>query len=118
MGKSVADGKSAIASAITSKGVNTASDAAYATMAANIKSIKTTPTLKTASHTFSFGGTGTASYTFNGFTFLGITNISFSRDDGRKWKRTANVSGTTVTVTISGDEHIDSQEITVTVMGY
>ena len=37
--KSVADGKSAIASAITSKGVSTAADAAYSVMVNNIRSI-------------------------------------------------------------------------------
>lgn len=37
--KSVSDGKSAIASAITDKGVSTSSDASFATMATNIKNI-------------------------------------------------------------------------------
>ena len=37
--KSVADGKSAIASAITSQGVNTAAGASYATMASNMKTV-------------------------------------------------------------------------------
>lgn len=39
--KSVSDGKSAIASAITAKGVSTSSDAPFSTMAANIKNIST-----------------------------------------------------------------------------
>lgn len=39
--KSVSDGKSAIASAITAKGVSTASDASFATMTTNIKNIST-----------------------------------------------------------------------------
>lgn len=38
--KSVSDGKSAVASAITEKGVSTAADAAFSTMANNIRSIK------------------------------------------------------------------------------
>lgn len=38
--QSVSNGKALVASAITGKGVNTASDAAFATMANNIKSIK------------------------------------------------------------------------------
>ena len=42
--KSVADGKALIASAITSKGVSTAADAAYSTMANNIRNIITTKT--------------------------------------------------------------------------
>lgn len=43
--KSVSDGKSAVASAITAKGVNTASDATFATMATNIENIKLTKTV-------------------------------------------------------------------------
>lgn len=43
--KSVSDGKSSVASAITAKGVTTAADAAYATMAANIRAIKTLPSI-------------------------------------------------------------------------
>ena len=39
--KSVSDGKSAIASAITTKGVSTSSDASFSTMSSNIRSIKT-----------------------------------------------------------------------------
>lgn len=42
--KSVSDGKSAIASAITAKGVSTASDASFATMTTNIKNINGTST--------------------------------------------------------------------------
>ncbi len=43
---SASNGKAAIASAITGKGVNTASDATFATMAANIGNIKTSPRLQ------------------------------------------------------------------------
>lgn len=39
LGESVADGKASVASAITAKGVTTASDASFATMASNIGSI-------------------------------------------------------------------------------
>ena len=39
--KSASDGKSAIATAITNKGINTANDATYAVMANNINSITT-----------------------------------------------------------------------------
>lgn len=45
LGEFVADGKNAIASAITGKGVLTAVDAAFAVMAENIRKIKTTPTI-------------------------------------------------------------------------
>lgn len=41
LGKSVADGKALVASAITSKGISTAADAEFTVMAANIKNIKT-----------------------------------------------------------------------------
>lgn len=41
MGKSVSDGKKLVANAITAKGVTTATDASFATMAANIGAIKT-----------------------------------------------------------------------------
>lgn len=43
---SASNGKAAIASAITGKGVSTASDATFATMAANIGNIKTSPKLQ------------------------------------------------------------------------
>lgn len=52
--KSVADGKSAIASAITGKGVSTAADAAFSVMAGNIRNIVTTkaPTLIWYGHAY------------------------------------------------------------------
>lgn len=43
--KSVSDGKGTVASAITAKGVSTAADATFATMAANIRNIQTTKTV-------------------------------------------------------------------------
>ncbi len=43
---SASNGKAAIASAITGKGVNTTADATFATMAANIGNIKTSPRLQ------------------------------------------------------------------------
>ena len=43
---SVSDGKKAVASAITDKGVTTAQNAEFATMAANVRKIKTNPTLQ------------------------------------------------------------------------
>lgn len=42
--KSVSDGKSTVASAITAKGVSTAADATFATMATNILNIQTSKT--------------------------------------------------------------------------
>ncbi len=44
--QNVSDGKKAVASAITDKGVPTAQDAEFATMAANVRKIKTNPTLQ------------------------------------------------------------------------
>ncbi len=52
--KSVADGKALIASAITGKGVSTAADAAFGTMANNIKGISTVPHIGSASGSGSY----------------------------------------------------------------
>ncbi len=48
--KSVSDGKSAIASAITKAGVSTASDASFATMSSNIANVRTDTTYTDKSH--------------------------------------------------------------------
>lgn len=48
--KTVSDGKSAIASAITDAGVSTASDASFATMSSNIATVRTDTTYKDKSH--------------------------------------------------------------------
>lgn len=55
---SVSNGKSLIASAITDKGVSTASDATFQTMANNIRALSTTPTFKVpvAGTDFSYTG--------------------------------------------------------------
>ena len=45
---SVSNGKSLIASAITDKGISTASDATFQTMASNIRAIKASPNIRTA----------------------------------------------------------------------
>ncbi len=44
--KSVSDGKTLVANAVTKKGVTTATDATFATIAGNIEQIKTTPDLQ------------------------------------------------------------------------
>ena len=54
---SVSDGKKAVASAITDKGVTTAQDAEFATMAANVRKIKTNPTLQTKTVTLDTSNT-------------------------------------------------------------
>lgn len=51
--KSVADGKEAVADAISAKGVQTATDATFATMATNIGNIQTTPSLQAKTATLS-----------------------------------------------------------------
>lgn len=56
--KSVADGKSAIASAITSKGVSTAADATFAAMTDNIRSISTKPRVRDLGNGYSFNVSG------------------------------------------------------------
>lgn len=63
LGGSVADGKTLIASAITSKGVNTAATASFATMANNIKNIQTTPIVTSYSRS-----PGDASFKYTLFT--------------------------------------------------
>ena len=54
--KSVGDGKSTVASAITDKGVSTAADASFNTMATNIKTIQTGPKTKYESKEICFCG--------------------------------------------------------------
>lgn len=54
---SVSDGKKAVASAITDKGVTTAQNAEFATMAANVRKIKTNPTLQTKTVTLDTSNT-------------------------------------------------------------
>lgn len=54
---SVSDGKKAVASAITDKGVTTAQNAEFATMAANVRKIKTNPSLQTKTVTLDTSNT-------------------------------------------------------------
>ncbi|MBO5093801.1 MAG: hypothetical protein J6C33_05525, partial [Lachnospiraceae bacterium] len=67
LGKSVADGKTAVAAAISAKGVNTAADATFDTMAANISEIGNAEYLggKTGERTASSTSTYTISTTIN-----------------------------------------------------
>lgn len=55
--QNVSDGKKAVASAITDKGVTTAQNAEFATMAANVRKIKTNPTLQTKTVTLDTSNT-------------------------------------------------------------
>lgn len=60
--KSVSDGKSAIASAITEMGVSTESDATFTTMANNIGSLKTISTVTSQTLDCTSGGFRSTSY--------------------------------------------------------
>jgi len=107
---SVSEGKAAIASAITDKGVSTASDASFSTMATNIRAIQTSSialssiavttapskTTYTALETFNSAGmVVTATYS-NGAT----KNVT----SGCTWPTTALNAGTTsITITYSED---------------
>ena len=66
--KTVSDGKGTIASAITDMGVGTASDATFATMAANVKKIFPTPAKFAAKYKNTFRALANAPVNFNGAT--------------------------------------------------
>lgn len=66
--KNVSDGKGTIASAITDMGVSTASDATFATMAANVKKIFPTPAKFAAKYKNTFRALANAPVNFNGAT--------------------------------------------------
>ena len=68
--KSVSDGKSTVASAITNMGVSTASDATFATMATNVKKIFPTPAQFAAKYKNVFRTLATAPVNFNGATAI------------------------------------------------
>lgn len=84
--KSVSDGKKLVADAITGKGVTTAADASYSTMASNINSIKL--------------GSGTAKQADV------LSGKTYSSDEGTGLTGTmANKKGTTVTAsTVTSDD--------------
>lgn len=81
--KSVSDGKSLIASAITEKGVETASDATFETMASNIGNIEvsTLPSSATFSYrTPTISGSGGLSISSSGFN-CSIPTLGYSKAD-------------------------------------
>lgn len=106
--QSVSDGKTLIASAITDKGVETASDAMFAIMAENIASIQTGVDVSALSNVHSAYGSNKAfssSYTATSpETYLAI---SYSGGQGTNNSTYANTSGTTIfsnTITASGGQ--------------
>lgn len=107
--KSVADGKSAIAAAITSQGVSTAVDASYATMAGNVKTACTNKynagvavgksQITIASQTVSgtnYGENGSTVHitlTFGNLSKVsGISTMSLKRNEGNGSTRNVNIN--------------------------
>lgn len=74
--KSVSDGKTLVANAITAKGVSTATDSTFSTMANNINSIKTASSISPSS-THSYG-TSSASLRLSAGTYI----VSFIGEGG------------------------------------
>ena len=100
--KSVSDGKSSVASAITAKGVTTAADAAYATMAANIRAISTNPRIYHLGTGYSFNVAGICSNYKNLNINNFIVNVSVPQVDtyydeqGRATNHFARLAGFTI----------------------
>ena len=86
--KSVSDGKSAIASAITSKGVSTAADAAFSVMTDNIRSIKNASQIGNKGSNFQVGDSSSSgswqqkSASYNVGTGVHIFWVCCSRAEG------------------------------------
>lgn len=93
--KSVSDGKTAVADAITAKGVETATDAAFATMAANIGAIESGGGFPNGTEwsTISIEGeTGfTSIYYADGIFVAGGNTGPYYSTDGKNWEK-ANLS--------------------------
>ncbi len=96
---SVANGKAAIASAITAKGIATASDAAFSTMATNISNISTDPRVLTGNM-----GTGIVTSGLNAsrtFTIPGLPKTPISFKVSLENTTYVNSSGGTVSYTLT-----------------
>lgn len=74
--KSVSDGKTTVANAITGQGVTTATDATFATMATNIATVGTNK--YNAGVTATKKGTATAAQVLSGYTFTNASTVGAS----------------------------------------
>lgn len=116
--QSVSDGKSKIASAITDKGVKTASDATFDTMASNIKKISTEGTEKSLSKQYGIGGYSYTSLTYDfGKPVLGVVTFAITETgEGMSEITAMKVSGNTVAITLHTNHgHGASGTLTLTV---
>ena len=85
--QSVSDGKSLVAAAITDKGVTTAANAAFATMAANVNAIKVGQTVVYLGQGKSFNVSGYPGYgNFTTANFLGGGTVISQKDDANNHK--------------------------------
>lgn len=96
--KSVSNGKSTVASAITTKGVTTASDATFDTMATNIKNI---PNANSATYTPTWNGTHDMGYN-NTYRYVNTNTIYNSGYNSGKAVYCGTANGTTYTKGTSG----------------
>ena len=101
--KSVSDGKSAVASAITAKGVNTASDATFAQMATNINNIQKAV------------GTASNAQVLSGYTFSNNSTVGASgtMPNNGAVSKTITPSASAQTYTIPSGYHNGSGKVTV-----
>lgn len=116
--QSVSNGKKLVASAITGKGVTTASDATFETMSANIKKISTEGIGKSQSMQYGIGGYGYTSLTYDfGKPVLGVVTFEITETgEGRTEITAMNVSGNEVAVTVHTNHgHGASGTLTITV---
>ena len=101
--KSVSDGKTLVANAITGKGVTTATDATYQTMATNISAIKTSATLQSKTATLSTTAqTIKADSGYDGLSQVTVPAVSGTATVGNvlKGKTFASASGVSLTGTM------------------
>ena len=79
--KSVSDGKTLVAEAITGKGVQTATDAEFQTMADNISEIKTDPTLQEKTDTLNVNKKSVVLTPDSGFDGLSKATVSITTQE-------------------------------------